>query len=406
VTLIQERDTGARGKLSAVLLAMFVVSTGYFMVTPLLALDLTVSLRMAVAVAGILVGTYVFVSQAMQAVGGLLVSRYSTLPVLLTSCAVSLAGYLLLAAAPDTVAAAVAIVAAGIGNGGRTVSMKTLATAVWRGRGVRALTLRSLVVNVAAALGPLLGVLLLHQYAIAMVTAGLVNVPLILLAVRLRGEMLRRPDAAAASWRAALAGLGDLVRHPLLRSGIAGSIGFWLLYSQLSLTVPLYVNRTYQSGVVLGALFVVNAVLAAIVQATMLKGHWMHDNLAQVLAAGLLMTGCSFLPLVLRLHSAEVFAYVVLFTIGEAITVPLLDAVAGVAADWSASAGSAFGLMAIGWAIGGLIGNDLGGLAFSAAAGQQRLYVLWVCFFLIGCGSAAVMFRARRHSSLHEATAP
>ncbi len=400
-----EREAGARGKLAAVLLAMFVVSTGYFMVTPLLALDLTVSLRMPVAVAGILVGAYVFVSQAIQPVVGVLNSRYGTLPVLLTSCALALAGYLSLAVARGLAWAAVAIVLAAAGNGGRTVSMKTFATSVWRGRGVRVLTLRSLVVNVAAALGPLLGVLLLHQFSLALVTAGLVNIPLTLLAVRLRREMRPAPGAEPRSWRAAFAGLGGLVRHPLLRSAIAGSIGFWLLYSQLSLTVPLYVHREYHSGVLLGAMFVVNAVLAAVVQATMLKGQLTQDNFIPVLAVGLLVTGCSFLPLVISLHGAEVLAYVVLFTFGEAITVPLLDAVAGVAADWSDSAGSAFGLMAIGWAIGGLVGNDLGGLAFSVAAGHQRLYLLWLCFFLVGCGSAVLMIRARRHSRPREEVA-
>jgi DHA1 family multidrug resistance protein-like MFS transporter len=400
--LTPERETGARGKLAMVLLTMFVVSTGYFMVTPLLALDLTVSLRMPVAVAGVLVGAYVFVSQAMQPVVGLLISRYGTLPVLLSACAIALAGYLALAVARDTAWAAVAIVLAAAGNGGRTVSMKTFATSVWRGRGVRVLTLRSLVVNVAAALGPLLGVLLLHQFALALVTAGLVNVPLALLAVRLRRDLRAASGAAPATWRTAFAELGELVRHPLLRSAIAGSTGFWLLYSQLSLTVPLYVQREYHSGTLLGAMFVINAVLAAVVQATMLKGQRMQDNIVPLLAFGLLVTGCAFLPLVIRLHGAEVLAYVVLFTVGEAITVPLLDAVAGVAAGWSASAGSAFGLMAIGWAIGGLVGNDLGGLALSEAAGHQRLYLLWLGFFLIGGGSAALMIRARRHSQQRE----
>lgn len=400
--LTPEPEVGARRKLAAILLAMLVVSTGYFMITPLLALDLTVSLRMSAAVAGILVGAYVFVSQAMQPVVGLLISRYGTLPVLLSACAVALAGYLSLAVAHGLAWAAAAIVLAAAGNGGRTVSMKTFATAVWRGRGVRVLTLRSLVVNVAAAIGPLLGVLLLHHFALALVTAGLVNVPLTLLAVRLRRDMRPASGAAAASWRAAFTGLGAVVRHPLLRRAVAGSTGFWLLYSQLSLTVPLYVQREYHSGALLSAMFVVNAVLAAVVQATMLKGQRMQDNIVPMLTIGLLATGCSFLPLVLYLHGAQVIAYVVLFTLGEAITVPLLDAVAGLAAGWSDAAGSAFGLMAMGWAIGGLIGNDLGGLAFSVAVGHHRLYLLWLSFFLVGCGSAALMVQARGHSRQRE----
>lgn len=390
-------EVTARGTLVAVLLAMFVVSTGYFMVTPLLALDLTVSLRMSVSAASALVGTYVFVSQAMQAVAGLLTTRFGTLPVLLGSCGLALAGYLSLAFASGVVWAAFAIVLTAVGNGSRTVSMKTFTTSVWRGHGVRALTWRSLVVNVSGAIGPLLGVVLLHEFSLVLVIAGLVNLWLIMLAVRLRRMMLRDPDATPVTWREAFAGLGILVRHPLLRSGMAGSIGFWLLYSQLSLTVPLYVHRSYHSGVVLSAMFVLNAVLAVLVQTTMLRGHKMQENFLPVLVVGLLLTGCSFLPLALDLHGAEIFAYVVLFTIGEALTVPLLDAVAGTAAGWSAAAGSAFGLMAIGWAIGGLIGNDLGGLAFTAfTTGHQRLYLLWFCFFLVGCGSAAVIIRARR----------
>lgn len=397
--LTQPREAATRGTLAVVLLAMFVVSTGYFMITPLLALDLTVSLRMTVTAAGVLVGTYVFASQAVQVVAGVLISRYGTLPVLLGACALALTGYLSLAIARGAVGTTAAIVLAAVGNGSRTVSMKTFATSVWRGHGVRALTWRSLVVNVSAAIGPLLGVVLLHQFAVALISASLVNVPLMLLAVRLRREVLRDPGTDPVSWRNTVARLGGLVRHPLLRSTVAASIGFWLLYSQLSLTVPLYVHRTYHSSAVLSAMFVFNAVLAVLVQGTMLKGlSKQQGNLVSLLAVGLLVTGCSFLPLMLRLHGAEVFTYVVLFTIGEAVCVPLLDAVAGVAAGWSDSAGSAFGLMAIGWAIGGLIGNDLGGLAFSAAAGGQRLYLLWFCFFLVGCGTAALAVRARRYS--------
>lgn len=394
-------EVTARGTLVAVLLAMFVVSTGYFMVTPLLALDLTVSLRMTVSAASALVGTYVFVSQAMQAVAGFLITRFGTLPVLLSSCALALAGYLSLAFARGVVLAALTIVLTAVGNGSRTVAMKTFTTSVWRGHGVRALTWRSLVVNVSGAIGPLLGVVLLHEFSLVLVIAGLVNLLLMMLAVRLRRAMLRDPGATPITWRETFAGLKNLVRHPLLRSGVAGSIGFWLLYSQLSLTVPLYVHGNYHSGVVLSAMFMLNAVLAVLVQTTMLRGHRMREeSFLPVLAVGLLLTGCSFLPLALHLHGAEVFAYIALFTVGEAITVPLLDAVAGTAAGWSAAAGSAFGLMAIGWAIGGLIGNNLGGLAYTAlTAGHQRLYLLWFCFFLVGCGSAAVMIRARRYSS-------
>jgi MFS transporter, DHA1 family, multidrug resistance protein len=391
------REASTRGVLVAVLLLMFCVSTGYFMVAPLLALDLTVSLHMAVAAAGVLVGLYVFLSQAMQTVAGVLISRYGTLPVLLSSAAVALAGYLSLAVARSTVWATIAIGLAAIGNGGRTVSMKTLLTSVWQRQGVRALTMRSLVVNVAAAIGPLLGVLLLRHFVVALVTAGLVNVPLVAFAVRLRHQLRRPPGTVVASWRNLFAGIGALLRHPLLRNAMAGSIGFWLLYAQISLTVPLYVHQAYHSAFLLSAMFVLNAVLAAVVQATMLKGLGTQPNVSGLLAVGLFVTGCSFLPLALHLHGAEVFAFAVIFTFGEAITVPMLDAAAGVAADWSISAGSAFGLMAMGWAIGGLIGNDLGGLAFSVAEQHQQLRLLWMCFFLVGCGSAAVMMRRAAH---------
>jgi len=138
------------------------------------------------------------------------------------------------------------------------------------------------------------------------------------------------------------------------------------------------------------------AVLAALVQATMLKGLATQPNIGGLLAVGLLVTGGSFLPLALHLRGAEVFAFAVIFTFGEAITVPMLDAAAGVAAEWSVSAGSAFGLMAVGWAIGGLVGNDLGGLAFSVAAQHQPLPLPWMCFFLVGLGSAGVLNRSQK----------
>lgn len=396
-------EATARGTFVAVLLAMFFVSTGYFMVTPLLALDLTLSLHVTVPVAGLLAGLYVFASQSMQTVGGLLISRFGTLPVLLTACVVALAGFLSLAIASSAAWAAAAVTLAAVGNGGRTVSMKTFVTSVWQGHGVRALTLRSMAINVAAALGPLLGVLLLHHFSLAFVSAGLVNLPLMLLAVRLRRELQRQPSEAPASWPDAFARFRALLRHPLLRYGIAGSIGYWFLYAQLSLTVPLYVHRTYHSGAVLSAMFIVNAVLAALVQATILKRLATQDNIERMLAAGLLVTGFSFLPFAVHLYGAEVFVFIAMFATGEAITVPMLDALAGTAAGWSASAGSAFGLMSVGWAIGGLAGNDLGGLAFSTATQHQWLYLLWFCFSLVGCGSAALIVRVRRHAGSQQA---
>lgn len=392
----QRGPAAARGTLAAVLTVMFLVSTGYFMVTPLLALDLTVSLHVAAAVAGVLVGTYVFVSQAMQITAGLLITRYGLFSILVASCAVAVAGYLLLAIAQGAESAAVAIVIAAVGSGSRTVSMKVFVTLVSPGAGARALTLRSLVINGAAALGPFLGVLLLREYTLAFTLAGLVNILLVLLALMLRKQLARQAAAAAeTSWRQEFEGILLLLRHPLLRYSIAASIGFWLLYSQLSLAVPLYAHRTYHSASILSVMFVLNAVLAALVQGLMLKRLKRQFNITHMLAWGMLVTGFSFLPLLLRLRGAEILIFVAMFTLGEAIVTPLLDTAAGLTAGWSASAGSAFGLMAAGWAIGGLIGNGLGGLLFTTAAEHGRLYLLWLGFWVVGCSSAALVARAR-----------
>jgi MFS transporter, DHA1 family, multidrug resistance protein len=380
----------------AVLTMLFLGSAGYFMVTPLLALDLTVVLHVAVAVSGLLVGAYVFVSQAMQVAAGALITRYGVVPVLLVSAAMSMAGYLLLAAAGGTAGAAAAIVLAATGTGSRTVGMKVFVTSLWRRDGVRALTLRSLVVNVSAAIGPFLGVLLLKEFRAVLLAAALTNIPVMVLAPMLRRHITGHTSGAAdTSWRKAFGGIWTLIRHPLLRYSIAGSVGFWLLYAQLSLTVPLYVHSTYHSALILSSMFLLNAVLAALVQGSMLKRLADKPDIPRLLALGMFVTGASFLPLLLRLHGAEIFVFVALFTLGEAIVVPMLDAAAGQAAGWSGSTGNAFGLVAVGWAIGGLIGNDLGGALFSVTAQHGRLYLLWLGFCLVGCCSAVLVARAR-----------
>ncbi len=113
----------------------------------------------------------------------------------------------------------------------------------------------------------------------------------------------------------------------------------------------------------------------------------------QVLALGALSLASGIAVMGLWDSVAGLFVGVGIFTLGQILAQPTMNAVAsGYAPDGSVA--SYFGVQGLAFAIGGVIGNTVGGLLYTVAAGTGAVALLpWFAFLAWGIVLAAVFRR-------------
>ncbi|MBT2480430.1 MFS transporter [Streptomyces sp. ISL-94] len=265
----------------------------------------------------------------------------------------------------------------------------------------------SLAVNVAAALGPVVGTLL--------VWAGrderlwlLVGGCYLLAAATTRLMMPAVPAARgeAGTLRRRLSVVRGILRSPYARRLAAVNVLGWFVYAQLFSALPLFLADTVDSRAV-AAYFTANAIAVILLQAPV------SALVTRRMAAGtspltLLRHGCLLLALAFPLMAVAaglpwlIFAGIVVFSLGEALYVPLVDtAFADLAAD---SAYESFNARQVVTAAGESLGSFAGSAGY-LVLGAQFGHGAW--FLIVGATALAVLgVLAVWGTALPESSAP
>ncbi len=167
-------------------------------------------------------------------------------------------------------------------------------------------------------------------------------------------------------------------QHRKLMILTISSVGFWALFTQLNVTVPLAVHDL-KMDMWISWIFGINAVLTILLQIPL-------NNIAKQLGLspqqqmfyGLLLMGMSFLLIaLLQLGLVFLLLFTICFTIGEILVAPHFDTIASLLAD-KQNVGTFLGVSSIGWAIGGGFGGIVGGslLDFGRNIGINQL--IWI----------------------------
>ncbi|WP_326659295.1 MFS transporter [Streptomyces sp. NBC_00385] len=309
----------------------FAFNTGFYAVLPYLATHLGTGLGMTGWLIGLVLGLRTFSQQGLFVIGGALTDRYGPRPVVLTGCALRIAGFgwLAFAASTATVIGAVLLTGFAAALFSPAVESETAREAVRHEQ--RTGTPRAHVLarfsaagQAGAFLGPLLGSLLLlldGGFRAACLTGVLVFVAV--LAGHARFMPHRDPVTRTAAHRGAVRQV--FTSRPFLLLCLAYS-SYLVAYNQLYLSLPAEVQRTTGSQAALGWFFALSSLLVVLAQLPLTR--WSARRLAPrtALVTGLVTVAAGFAAVPLTPAGPSGLlppaALVVLLTLGQMLLVP------------------------------------------------------------------------------------
>jgi DHA1 family multidrug resistance protein-like MFS transporter len=333
-----------------------------FMVTPFLTIHLTSSGLMSLEQAGLIVGIAFWIKRGGGLLGGMAADRFGRRRIMIAALAIRIPGYVLLAYATTFFSLLLGAALVSMGTALYQPAAKSALTMVTSvSNRIRVFALRTAAVNTGAAIGPLIGTLLLgYSSKLLFLAAGGAFV-----LITLVNAGLRFPDRHRASeggLRLALA----VARAPYMLGLMVFGALFFLVYIQTETIVPVLVKdagRTDLLGPLFGAWAAVVVVAQIIVSRFILS---IPRQVSVLLGFTAFVLGFSVLHFAGRVPQLPfvvgLFAAISLFGIAEVI----LD----LRLDYDASlvpierVGTSFGFVNVACGIGGLMGSSIGSFAY------------------------------------------
>ncbi|MEH7573906.1 MDR family MFS transporter [Cytobacillus firmus] len=361
-----------------VLLGILIINIGNFMVIPFLSLYLGFTKSLPPSQVGMVLTISIAFQYGLSFFGGLLSDRFGKKNLLLFGLGGRSLGLLLYAFSDSLILYCASSALIGIGQSFYTPSSKAIIASVPAEIKAQVFALRSTAVNIGAALGPILGGILFNSEALWVFSiAFLIHlVVFTLIAIFVKKENQNIELAAKSSL---LKSMFTVLKDKRITSLMLISSLFWFLYFQLNFTIPIFVKDQFNSTELVGLLFTVNGIIVILLQFGIIK--WVTRKLDSfaILSIGMLFTSCSFFILGVTPAKFSLFLFIFLFTLGEMLFIPSSDNLASDLAQKD-KLGGYLGLMTMGWAFGGVLGNTVGGYLYEIFSHRDSLSNLWFLY--------------------------
>lgn len=376
---------GLTAELCVLLTGFFAMNLGYFMVIPLLAVYMTTELAFSPLTAGSIMAISVGVQKGLTLVGGVLSDRYDRRFILLLGLGLRVIGYALFAASTQVYTVTIAALFASLGGSLFGPPIRAaLAQATGPENRQSVFAARQIANNLGATVGPMAGaVLALYDVRSAFLAGSAAHLLLLLAVLRFVPRLGRSQDQRVRFGRLIMA---TLTNRAMWQFSVM-TILFTVIYSQLTTTLPLraatMAPHSASAAAVAATLFTVNGIGAVVLQLAWIPVSRKVASLnafrwgAALCGAGLMAAGFAG-------DLVSLYAAVIVFTLGEVLAMPAIDAVIAEIAPERAL-GSYYGLSSLAWAVGGALGNTLGG--WLSQQGHQGA-LPWMCFMVLGAAVA------------------
>ena len=300
---------------------------GFYMMLPYLAHHLGSTLGLTGWITGLILGIRVFSQQGLFLLGGTLGDRLGYRPAILSGCLIRAFGFALLGWADSVPVLIIAAFLTGFAGALFTPCAQAYLAAECRDAEQRhqAFALHNLASEVGMLLGPLAGLWLTNlSYA----ATGCISGGIFLLLTILQWCYL--PQGVFASQSAPVSVLTQWhsiwLNRPFLRFTLSAT-AYPILFHQLYLAIPAYIQSTHQPASLLSSVFVITALIGVMLQLPVT--HWVKTRLGlpRAIGIGLVCMGGSYVTM-LCLADIPVMAVTlqaVLFSFGSILCYPLFS---------------------------------------------------------------------------------
>lgn len=159
-------------------------------------------------------------------------------------------------------------------------------------------------------------------------------------------------------------------------------IFFYIMFTQLTVALPLHMTNISHSTKLGGLVITVNAITGVLFMVVFRKIFHKYNTLS-IVKCGVLLMGLSFLLIPLVPHPYWLFGCVILFTIGETLVLPNADITIANYSNESYTA-TYFGFYQLSLAIGFMIGNYTGTWFTSSFKGMDTPWIIFGGIGLFG----------------------
>lgn len=373
-----------RRALRALLVFTFFMVTGFTLVMPLVAVRFVNQLGWAAATVGLALAVRQLTQQGLALVAGTLTDRIGARRLLCGGVLLRSVGFASLAWASSIPGLFAALVLSALGGALFEVpyqaSIAMLTTDESR---PRYYALSNLVSGVATTLGPLLGVWLL-RFDFAWVCLGASACFLVTFLIAL----LVLP-AAQTSGAARPLGSGYALvlrdRRFLLLTGLL--MGYWFVAVQINISLPIMVERLTGGTDGVGVMFALNAGMTVCLQYPLIRLLEPRLSARAILVAGVLIMAAGIGAVGLAGNFTLLLACVACFAFGALLTRPTQQTLTAALADPQAL-GTYLGVSSLALAVGGGLGNGVGGWLIDLADAHAMPLLPWLVFAAVGLASA------------------
>ncbi len=363
-----------------VMIVWFLMHAGFFLIIPLLSVHFVDDLGWAAAFVGVVLAVRQFTQQGLTVFGGALADRVGPKPLILLGVLIRAFSFVIMGFATVPWLLLLSAFLAAVGGALFDAPQRATLAAVAPPEQLTTLYGRlGILQNVARGIGPLVGALLLRY---EFQTVGLGAAAFFGIAF-LTTWFLLPPVRVSTGSETVLGGLGLAVRDRPFVIFTVLMMGFWFMWVQLSIAMPLRVTGLTGDESSVGVLFAVASVLAIVLQVPALRvtGKFLTPNSTIVtgmvtMALGLFLIG--FVTTMWQFYGAIFF-----FSLGTVLVMPNAQTVIAEMANPRAR-GAFFGLSSLALAVGGGIGHIMGGSLVDLASARDLTALPWLLFAAVG----------------------
>lgn len=368
---------------------------GFFMIIPLLSVHYVDNLGWAAASIGLVLGVRQLTQQGLTLFGGALADRFGAKGLIWGGLLLRAVGFAGMAWATNFPLLMLTAVLAALGGAlFESPRMAAITALTDETNRVRFFSLAGVFGGVGMTLGPLIGAALLKvDFGLVALLAAACFFTTFVVTI-----LFLPPVQVAAERQRFFDGIGMALRDRQFMLVTLLLMGFWFMWVQLTISLPLVANNLSGSSDAVGWVYALNSGMMVVLQYPLLR--WAERELQPL---PILMLGVAVMALGLGFVSfaqnvPALLVCVALFSVGAILALPSQQTVTAKLAN-PAALGSYFGVSSLALAIGGGIGNVSGGLLYDWSLSAAAPALPWLVFCVVGLIAAAGLDRMNRRNA-------